>query len=48
MTETPDPDAAASWRERWLPAERGLRYSAELAHECVGLPYYWVRGWWTH
>ena len=41
----PDPDASAPWRQRWLPAERGLRYSAELAHEFVGLAYYRVRGW---
>ena len=42
----PDPDASAPRRQRWLPAERGLRYSADLAHECVGLPYYRARGWW--
>ena len=41
----PDPDASAPRRQRWLPAERGLRYSAELAHEYIGLPYYWARGW---
>jgi len=43
----PDPDAFASWRQRWLPTDGGLRFTAELAHECIGLPYYWVRGWWT-
>jgi len=43
----PDPDASAPWRQRWLPGARGLQYSAELAHECIGLPYYWARGWWS-
>jgi uncharacterized SAM-binding protein YcdF (DUF218 family) len=42
----PDPGAYATAGDRWLPTERGLRFSSELAHEIVGLPYYWLRGWW--
>jgi uncharacterized SAM-binding protein YcdF (DUF218 family) len=42
----PDPGRFAGWRDRWLPHERGLLMTSELAHEIVGLPYYWVRGWW--
>lgn len=42
----PDPGAYASPHDRWLPTGRGLRFSAEIAHELVGLPYYWLRGWW--
>jgi uncharacterized SAM-binding protein YcdF (DUF218 family) len=42
----PDPGAYASLPDRWLPTERGLRFSLEVVHELVGLPYYWLRGWW--
>ena len=42
----PDPGRFAPWPDRWVPNERGLRLSSELAHELVGLPYYWARGWW--
>jgi uncharacterized SAM-binding protein YcdF (DUF218 family) len=43
----PDPEGFAAWRQRWLPTDGGLDYTADLAHEVVGLPYYWARGWWT-
>lgn len=42
----PDPGRFAASHDRWVPNERGLRLSSELAHELVGLPYYWARGWW--
>ena len=32
--------------DRFRPTEGALRFSRELAHEVVGLTYYWVRGWW--
>jgi uncharacterized SAM-binding protein YcdF (DUF218 family) len=40
-----DPGVYATAGERWRPSLRGLRFSAEVAHECVGLVYYRARGW---
>ena len=31
---------------RFIPSGRGLEYSSELARELLGIPYYWLRGWW--
>jgi|SRR6266850_4455907 len=42
----PDPDAFRPWVDRYRPSVYGLELSAQLAHEVVGLPYYWSRGWW--
>ena len=42
----PDPGAFRGWSETYLPSRRGLKMSLQLAHEVVGLPYYWFRGWW--
>jgi uncharacterized SAM-binding protein YcdF (DUF218 family) len=42
----PDPGAFRGWNETYLPSRRGLEMSSQLAHELVGLPYYWMRGWW--
>jgi uncharacterized SAM-binding protein YcdF (DUF218 family) len=42
----PDPGAFRGWAETYLPSRRGLSFSSQLAHELVGLPYYWIRGWW--
>lgn len=38
-------DAPSEWWE-WLPNDRGLEASHAVAHEVVGIPYYWLRGWW--
>jgi len=42
----PDPHASLPLVRRLLPNRDGLSFSGEVAHELVGLPYYWVRGWW--
>ena len=42
----PDPGAFRGWKDTYLPSRRGLKMSAQLAHDVVGLPYYWMRGWW--
>jgi uncharacterized SAM-binding protein YcdF (DUF218 family) len=42
----PDPDSFLPWADRYLPSIHGLELSGQLAHEVVGLPYYWSRGWW--
>jgi uncharacterized SAM-binding protein YcdF (DUF218 family) len=41
----PDSGPQAPWDERYLPSRRGIEFSAQLAHELVGIPYYWIRGW---
>ncbi|HKB11905.1 MAG TPA: YdcF family protein [Vicinamibacterales bacterium] len=41
-----DPGALLPPRQRWLPTLQGLVFSAQVAHECIGLPYYAARGWW--
>ena len=40
-----DPGVYTSAGERWRPSARGLRLSAEVVHECIGLIYYRLRGW---
>jgi uncharacterized SAM-binding protein YcdF (DUF218 family) len=42
----PDPDAGAGWVDWLVPSYRGLELSGQVVHEFIGLPYYWVRGWW--
>jgi uncharacterized SAM-binding protein YcdF (DUF218 family) len=42
-----DSGVHASKQERWWPSARGLLFSTQVLHECVGLVYYGVRGWWT-
>jgi uncharacterized SAM-binding protein YcdF (DUF218 family) len=42
----PDADSFPSWSGRYLPSAQGLELSARIAHEVVGLAYYWLRGWW--
>jgi len=34
-------------RIEWLlPTDRALDLSSDVAHELIGIPYYWARGWW--
>jgi uncharacterized SAM-binding protein YcdF (DUF218 family) len=36
-------------RDRWqwvLPTDEGLDATSDVVHELVGIPYYWLRGWW--
>lgn len=42
----PDPAFQNAWTFWYLPHSKGLDYSAEVAHEFGGIPYYWLRGWW--
>ena len=42
----PRSPVALSWREWLLPSGQGLEFSAEVAREMFGIPYYWARGWW--
>jgi len=42
----PDPRAEDPWSEWLIPSRHGLSFSSDVAHELVGLPYYWLRGWW--
>ena len=42
----PDSEYFDSWPHFLLPTPHGLTYSAEVAHEFLGLAYYVVRGWW--
>jgi uncharacterized SAM-binding protein YcdF (DUF218 family) len=42
----PDPRASLPPVRRFFPNRHGLSFSADVAHELVGLPYYWIRGWW--
>lgn len=37
------PDHVAGWL---VPSAGGLSFSQEVAHELLGLSYYWLRGWW--
>jgi uncharacterized SAM-binding protein YcdF (DUF218 family) len=41
----PDPDATLTRAERWRPSLPGLWLSGRVAHELLGIPYYWARGW---
>jgi uncharacterized SAM-binding protein YcdF (DUF218 family) len=42
----PDPRADDPWSVWLIPSRQGLLFSSDVAHEIVGLPYYWLRGWW--
>lgn len=42
----PDPGLGGTWSEWLVPSRGSLLLSSGLAHELVGLPYYWMRGWW--
>jgi uncharacterized SAM-binding protein YcdF (DUF218 family) len=42
----PDPKHRAPWSDWLRPGNDGLKLSAQVVHEVVGIPYYWVRGWW--
>jgi uncharacterized SAM-binding protein YcdF (DUF218 family) len=33
------------WSEWLIPSYSGLSFSSDLLHELVGIPYYWIRGW---
>jgi uncharacterized SAM-binding protein YcdF (DUF218 family) len=40
-----NPYADAPPRQRVVPGERGLMLSSAVAHEVLGIGYYYVRGW---
>lgn len=42
----PDPGLAGTWFEWVVPSGEGLVSSSVVVHELLGLPYYWLRGWW--
>jgi uncharacterized SAM-binding protein YcdF (DUF218 family) len=42
----PDPNLNREWYNRLLPSPYGLDLSQQVTHELLGLPYYWLRGWW--
>jgi uncharacterized SAM-binding protein YcdF (DUF218 family) len=42
----PDPNAERGWGDWLLPSTYGLNLSQQITHELLGLPYYWLRGWW--
>lgn len=42
----PDPGYAGTWLEWLTPGAHSLSYSSVIVHELLGLPYYWIRGWW--
>jgi uncharacterized SAM-binding protein YcdF (DUF218 family) len=42
----PDPRRLSPWSYKLRPTGYGLSFSAEVLHELIGIPYYWVRGWW--
>ena len=42
----PDSESFESWRYFVLPTGQSLAFSGEVAHEIVGITYYWARGWW--
>jgi len=42
----PDRGTSTGWRDWLLPSNHGLAFASQLAHELIGLPYYWMRGWW--
>jgi uncharacterized SAM-binding protein YcdF (DUF218 family) len=41
-----EPGASLPAIRRGLPSAAGLLFSSQLAHECIGLAYYRLRGWW--
>lgn len=42
----PDPNHDGPWLDWLIPSPEGLELSGQVSHELVGLPYYWLRGWW--
>jgi len=40
-----DPFHAPRWIRRWVPTDDGFGEGALVAHEAIGLGYYWLRGW---
>ena len=37
--------------DRWqwvVPTDRGLDATSDVVHEILGIPYYWLRGWWRN
>lgn len=42
----PDPNFSASWSNWLIPSGHGLELSRQISRELMGLPYYWLRGWW--
>lgn len=40
------PGLGDTWSEWLVPNPTSLLLSSRIAHELVGLPYYWTRGWW--
>lgn len=42
----PDPWFQNEWRDWLQPTDHGLHFSGEVAHELIGISYYWIRGWW--
>lgn len=45
IAQPPEVDLPA--RTRWTPSDQGLWYSGFIAHELLGIAYYWLRGWFT-
>jgi uncharacterized SAM-binding protein YcdF (DUF218 family) len=41
----PDPLNFESHVRSFVPTTEGLRFSSGVAHEYIGLVYYWLRGW---
>jgi uncharacterized SAM-binding protein YcdF (DUF218 family) len=41
-----DPYPSLTWQQKWLPTVSGLTASGRVAHEAIGLAYYWALGWW--
>jgi uncharacterized SAM-binding protein YcdF (DUF218 family) len=42
----PDPWFQNTWHAWLLPTDHGLYFSGAVAHEVLGIPSYWLRGWW--
>ena len=40
-----DPLNFESRAKSFVPTTEGLRFSSGVAHEYIGLVYYWLRGW---
>jgi uncharacterized SAM-binding protein YcdF (DUF218 family) len=42
----PDAHYFDPWPHFVLPTDHALSFSGDVAHELIGIPYYWLRGWW--
>jgi uncharacterized SAM-binding protein YcdF (DUF218 family) len=42
----PNPNFDTPLGRRIVPSGMGLAYSSAVMHEVIGIPYYWLRGWW--